>query len=199
MSLVAHLGCYLVFSCQLGQGACFIHGVCEWFLAVNMLVELDGHGGSDGVCMIWRGNRYRIDAVAFLLQHDPEILVAVCLGELFEGLTGANLVYITEGNDIFPCTPGDVDRAFTASADGSDVQTVIGSKGRLVDKGGDGQCGGGSHGFLAELTACDGWLQGHGVLLDVEGVALIIYQDGSGVNQGRLMICYNGGSIWLEA
>ena len=95
--------------------------MCEWFLAVDMLAQLDGHSRSDGMGMIRRGNRYSVDTIPFLFQHDSEILVAICLGELFEGLSGTNLVHVTEGNDVFSCTAGDVDCAFTASADGSDV------------------------------------------------------------------------------
>ena len=121
MSLISHLGRDFVTAGQLRQEACFVDCMGKWFLTVDMFTHLDGHGRSDGVRMVRRRDSDCVNAVPFFFQHDTEIGIASCLGVLVKGLACADLIDVAESNDVFPGATGDVDGAFAAGADGSNI------------------------------------------------------------------------------
>jgi hypothetical protein len=71
MPLIAHLCHHSCFPGYPLKQACLLNGVGEWLLAVDMLAQSHGHHCRMRVCVVRGGNRYRIDAVLLLLEHDP--------------------------------------------------------------------------------------------------------------------------------
>ena len=133
MALVAHLGDDLGLLGGLGQDAGFLDGMRQGLLDVNVLAQLDGGHGDDGVVVVGDRHGDGVDAL-FLFQHPPEIAV---LGRLlvhglfgrFEVLgaeeVGDHLVVdVAEGDDVLRADAAGIREAHAADADAGDIQGV---------------------------------------------------------------------------
>ena len=101
VALVAHLGLDVVFSGGLGQGSGFVDRVGEGFFAVDVFASFYCCHCYDGVGVVG-GCDYDGVEVFFFVEHDAEVLVFVCLGEIVEGFGGSfAVVDIAKGDDVF--------------------------------------------------------------------------------------------------
>ena len=71
-------------------------------------------------------DRAGVDVLAFLVEHDAEVLVLGRLLELLEVGRGAALVHVAQGHDVLGGAAWfRIDAALSAASDGGDVQLVV--------------------------------------------------------------------------
>jgi hypothetical protein len=92
ITLVAHLRGHLVLRRCFSQLAALPHGMRQRLLDVDVFAPLHGPDGGRGVHKIGDGDDDRVDVVVFLVEHDPEILVARSRLELLIDSRGAIVV-----------------------------------------------------------------------------------------------------------
>src|SRR5262249_50211439 len=152
-ALVAHLRADLVLLGGLAQLARLEDGVSQRLLAVDVLLELDGHHAGRGVRVVGSGDGDGVDGLAHLVEQLAEVGELRRLGEgLGHGIEPA-LVDVADGDDIADVAGVlGVALALAADADAGDVQLVL----LLVlvgESAGDPPAEAGDGGRLQELTA----------------------------------------------
>ena len=190
VTLVAHLGDDLGLLGGLGQEAGFLDRVGQGLLNVDMLAQLDGGHGDDGVVVVWRRHGDSIDHL-FLFQHPAEIAVLgrLVVHRLFVGLETvrpdepghALVVDVAEGDDVLGADAARVREAHAADADTGDVDRVAR---RLFLLGGpddvagdDHQAGRGRRRRAEELPAAPERFAGSGGFVVFVHVHLLIRQN----------------------
>ena len=177
VALVAHLGHDVGLLGRLGQEAGLLDRMGQRFLDVDVLAQLDGGHGDDGVVVIGGRHGHGVDAL-FLLQHAPEVAV---LGRLLvHGLLGrlellvaqepghGLVVDVAEGDDVLGAAAPGVGAAHAADGDTGDVERV--ARGLLLRglsddvAGDDHEPGRGRRGRAQELPPAPARLGGRGVL-----------------------------------
>ena len=133
VALVAHLGDDLGLLGGLGQEPGFLDGVGQGLLDIDVLAQLDGGHGDDGVVVVGGRHGDGVDAL-FLFQHPPEIPVLgrLVVHGLLVGLepvgaeeVGQHLVVdVAEGDDVLRAHAARVRKAHAADADAADVEGV---------------------------------------------------------------------------
>src|SRR5271165_5490309 len=99
MPLVAHLGDDFALSRRFGEQPGLIDTVRQRLLDIDMLAALDGRHADDSVCVIRRGDDYRVD-IFLLVEHHAKIFVDDRLGVPGDRLGGvAPGVYVAESHD----------------------------------------------------------------------------------------------------
>ena len=155
MPLIAHLCDDLFVARQFRDRARFPNRVRQRFLQIDVFAQLDRHRGGMEMSVIRRRDRYGIDALAFLLQHDAEVF------ELFRQRKGlerpgrVGLIDITKRHDVFTFAIADIDRAFAAYTDGGNVQACVRAKNIARGDEWESDRAGYQCGALKELTARD--------------------------------------------
>src|SRR5262249_40371264 len=117
-ALVAHLRGDLVLAGELRQAASLPDGVGQRLLGEAVLAPLHGHARNDGVGVVRRAHRDRLDGVAQLVEHAAEVVVALRPGVELAALGQGVVVDVAQGDDV--AVPGGVGRvadAFAADAD----------------------------------------------------------------------------------
>ena len=144
MRLVTHLSDDSLFSGNLGHQACLMNGVSQGLLAIAMLSHAHGHDAGNRMCVVGGADGHCIDPF-FLLEHHPEILVALGFWEFFEGFGRAHIIDVTECNNLcaFPGRVVDLSPSFSANSNSGDVNPLIGSE-NAAGKELKGQGSGGS-------------------------------------------------------
>jgi len=176
VALIAHLGDDVGRLGRLGQDAGLLDGVGQGFLDVDMLAQLDGGHGDDGVVVVGDRHGDGVDAL-FLFEHAAEIAI---LGRLvvhgllvgFELVVAKELghalvVDVAQGDDVLRAAAPGVRRAHAADTDAGDVERVarglLGALllGRPDDVAGhDHEPGRGGRGRAEELPPAPGGLGG---------------------------------------
>lgn len=145
VALVAHLGGHFVLGGGIAEEAGFPYGAGEGLLDVDMFTALHGVEGDGGVHVIGDTDGDGVDVLALFVEHDAEVFVLGLFGELLEVGSGAVVVDIAEGDDVFG-SRGVVenDAALAAAADGGDVQLVVeGLVAKRAERGHTAKAGGG--------------------------------------------------------
>ena len=88
-----------------------------------MLARAERRQADRGVHVIGRGDHYRLDVLA-LVEHHPEILERLRLGERVEGAGRPDPVHVAKCDDVLGFHLAQVRCALAADADPGDVQLV---------------------------------------------------------------------------
>ena len=127
ITLVAHLRGHLVFRGRLAQLTRFPDRPHQRLLHVNMLAAFHTPHGRRGMHVIRYGDDHRIDVLAFLIQHLPEVFVLRRLVKAREHGGCAAVVHIAERHDIFRGRRGrNIRCRLTAGANRREVQFLVG-------------------------------------------------------------------------
>ena len=135
MALVAHLGGDLFFAREFREQACLVHLMGQRLLTVDVFAHPQSQGGGHGMGVVGRGDGDGVDVFAFLLHHHAEVRIAVGVVKALESGSGAGVVHIAQGDDVFARAAVDVYRTLAAAANGGDVEAVVGAKHSGWNKG----------------------------------------------------------------
>jgi len=127
VALVAHLCGDLVFRSGGAKLAGFPDGTDERFLHVDVLAALHAPDRRSGVHVVRDGDDNRVNIICFLVEHLPEVAVAMRVGKTLESWLGAAIIDVAKDGDIFGrggCR--DVTGALSAGADRGKVELVVG-------------------------------------------------------------------------
>ena len=124
-SLVAHLGGDFGLARRLRHRSGLVNRAGQRLLAIDMLAQLDGRDGDDGVRVIRRGDHHGIDAL-LLVEHLAEVLIPLGGWVLLEGLGGVVPVHVAQGHDVLAADLFEVPGALAADADAGDVKLAVG-------------------------------------------------------------------------
>ena len=112
--------------------------------------------------VVRRGNRYRINVFADSIEHFAIIFelleIRKLCGELFGFAIEGVLIHVADGHEV-AAAPGSVTAvtvAFSADANASDVDAIIGAQNAPNIREGEGN-GAHSHGCFAEELAASEW------------------------------------------
>ena len=148
MNLSSHLGDEIVFFGKIGESSCFVDGMCQWLLAIDMLLHPHGHRGSGGVTMIGCADQNGINLAFFFFQHDSEVAIFASVRIILTGAVEKVRIDVTERDDVFCLTAVNVGECAILGSDGSDVQFFVrgatGFDGSRIDK--QGRCSEGGRG-----------------------------------------------------
>ena len=120
-TLVTHLGSHFVLSGSLADLAGFIHRVDQRLLHEGVQTSLDRHHGGRSMVVVRSGNGHRVE-IFFLLEHDAVIFVVTSIGAFLSQISGAAIVSVTKGDDIFAHQSFRVTSTFTTAANDTNFQ-----------------------------------------------------------------------------
>ena len=125
VALVTHLRGDAGLAGRLGHRAALGQGARQRLLAIDRLARAEGGHRGDGVDVIRRADRNRVDVLRLLVEHFAKVLVAPRPGKGLEGAGGTVVIDIAKGDDIGAETGegGDVAAAHAAGPDARQVDT----------------------------------------------------------------------------
>src|SRR5881628_688672 len=125
VALIPHLGHELGVSAGvLRQHTHLPHGPRQRLLDVRMLARFHGTQSGRGMRVIGRGNRDRVDALRFLVEHLPVVPVALRLRVALKGVFGGLPVDVAQRVDVLALHALHVVAAHAAHANAGDVELV---------------------------------------------------------------------------
>ncbi len=127
-ALVSHLGDDPRFAGDEAHGPGFLDRAGEGFFAIDVFSLSHAGDGRDCVGVVGGGDQNGVDILAGGIEHAPEVLEHLGLGEGFEGVGSVGVVDVAEGDDVFATAVDIIDVASTLAgdADCGDVQFAIG-------------------------------------------------------------------------
>ena len=158
-ALIAHLGGEFLLVGQAADGASFIHGLDEGFLAKTVLAHLHGADGRDTMMVVRSGDGHRIDILPHFLEQLAVVLeffdVRELLGELTGFLVQRGGIHVADRHDITTTLGGigTVTVAFAAYADARDIDALIGAQHTAHVRKGERHCPGRNGGAAEKLAA----------------------------------------------
>jgi hypothetical protein len=94
--------------------------VREWFLAIDMFAGLHGGHGNQGVRVVWRGDKHRLD-VFLLVEHLAIVRVKLRVGVFLERVGRVIVIHVTECHNVLRLKRLQVRSAHPAHANAGDV------------------------------------------------------------------------------
>jgi hypothetical protein len=161
MALVAHLRRDLGFRRHGAHGSSLGDVMTDRFLAINILAELHGDHGRQGMLMIGRGNEHGVDFLADLVKHSAVIgegldfrgIDSFALHPFFHREMTV-LIDVHHGDNILVESGGEVRRNAPAAATDLHAANLFASIGRVENiKRGGGKHTRGESGSLHERAA----------------------------------------------
>ena len=105
-----------------------MNGMGQGLLTVNMLAQVHGGGGGNGMDMIGRAYGYGID-VLLLVQHFPKVGIDLGFGKSLDAFRAPYRIDVTKSHDIRTRIrgAGHVGRTLAPYPDSGDVDALIGA------------------------------------------------------------------------
>src|ERR1017187_10473248 len=129
VSLVPHLGDYLVLLRRLGQKARLPNSLSEGFLAIDRDASLHGPQRHASVHMVGDRDGNPMEVLLLLVEHLTEVAVTLGVWILCCGLVQLALIHVTEGVDVLAADATDVVATrHPADSDAADIHLLAWSR-----------------------------------------------------------------------
>src|SRR5205807_10577522 len=126
VTLIPHLGGYLILLRRMRQQARFPGPPRQRFLHVDVLPALHAPQGGGGVHVVRCPDHHRVDALPLLVEHLPEVLVLLGLLPRGEPWLAASPIDVRQRHDVLRRAGAQIAERLPASADAGEVQFFIG-------------------------------------------------------------------------